>query len=53
MPLDMQIAAAVARKAQSVQKLEGQAALDLIEAAASAAPGPSADGRGGVIDTKA
>ncbi len=53
LPVDAQVAAAVARKAQSVQKLEGQAAVDLIEAAAATAPAPTPDGRGSVINTKA
>lgn len=56
-PLDLQIAAAVARKAQSVQEIEGQAALDLINAAGEASPPREAallpDGRGAIINTKA
>lgn len=51
--LDAQIATAVARKAQSVQRQLGQAAVDLIEAAGSTAPAPTADGRGAIINTKA
>jgi hypothetical protein len=53
--LDAQITAAVARKAQSVQRQLGQAAVDLIEAAGSTAPAsaPTADGRGAIINTKA
>jgi hypothetical protein len=53
LPLDMQISAAVARKAQSVQKQLGQAAVQLIEAAGAAAPAPTADGRGQHVNTKA
>lgn len=49
----MQIAAAVARKVQTVQKIEGQAAVDLITAAGDVAPPPGADGRGARINTKA
>jgi hypothetical protein len=51
LPIDLQVSAAVARKAQSVQKQLGQAAVQLIEGAA--APAPTADGRGQLINTKA
>lgn len=53
LPIEAQVSAAVARKAQSVQKVLGQAAIDLIEGAGNAAPAPTADGRGQLINTKA
>ena len=53
LPIEAQVSAAVARKAQSVQKVLGQAALDLIETSGSAAPAPSLDGRGQHINTRA
>jgi hypothetical protein len=53
LPIDLQVSAAVARKAQSVQKQLGQAAVQLIEGAGAAAPAPTADGRGQLVNTKA
>lgn len=53
LPVDVQITAAVARKEQSVQRQLGEAAVQLIEGAAEAAPGPTADGRGTLINTRA
>lgn len=53
LPVDVQISAAVARKEQSVQRQLGEAAVQLIEGAAEAAPGPTADGRGTLINTRA
>jgi hypothetical protein len=53
LPVEAQISAAVAQKALSVQKVLGQAAIDLIETSGSAAPAPSLDGRGQHINTKA
>lgn len=53
LPLEAQVSAAVARKALSVQKVLGQAAIDLIETSASAAPAPTLDGRGQHINTRA
>ena len=53
LPVEAQISAAVARKALSVQKVLGQAALDLIETSGSATPAPSLDGRGQHINTRA
>ncbi len=47
------VSAAVAKKARSVQRVLGQAAVDLIEAAGAAAPAPTGDGRGQLISTKA
>ncbi len=52
----MQIAVAVARKALTIQKIEGQAAIDLINAAGDAAPPQAAllpDGRGAIVNTSA
>jgi hypothetical protein len=51
--LEAQITAAVAKRAQSVQRQLGQAAIDLIEAASPGAPVPTADGRGALINTRA
>jgi hypothetical protein len=53
LPIDLQISAAVARKELSVQRQLGEAAVQLIEAAAQAAPAPTGDGRGAIINTRA
>jgi hypothetical protein len=53
LPVEAQISVAVARKAQTVQKVLGQAAVDLIEGAGNAAPAPTGDGRGQLVNTRA
>jgi hypothetical protein len=57
MPVDMQIAAAVAREVQTVLEAEGQAALDLIRSAGAppreTQPATGPDGRGSLINTTA
>lgn len=53
LPPSVQISAAVARKEQSVQRQLGEAAVQLIESAAEAAPAPTADGRGTLVNTRA
>lgn len=51
LPVELRVAAAVARKVQQVQQIEGQAAIDLINAAG--VPAPGADGRGALVNTRA
>jgi hypothetical protein len=54
LPLEAQISAAVARKAQSVQEQIGQAAIQLIDGgAAESGMAPAGDGRGELINTRA
>ncbi|HTE53704.1 MAG TPA: hypothetical protein VK698_22775 [Kofleriaceae bacterium] len=53
LPVELQISAAVAVKAQSVQRQMGQAAVQLIEGAGVLAPSSSGDGRGTIINTRA
>ena len=48
-----QISIAVARKAIDAQKQEGEAAIQLLEAAAKTAPGASPDGLGAQVDVAA
>lgn len=54
--LSNNISIAVAVKAKDAAKLQGEAAIQLLEAAAQTAPGaggPSPDGLGGTVDVRA
>ena len=51
--LASQVSTAVARKALDQQKQQGQAALDLLTAAAEIATGPVHPGKGQVLDVTA
>jgi len=54
LPIEAQIASAVARKAQTVQEQIGQAAVELIQGSTgSGSMAPAGDGRGQLINTRA